>query len=240
MPSALSGSEKRLLKIVYFSGGEFKHHVFEADCGTASDIRNKLNYILVMRTSPARMQYLAMKEKKLLRKQSSFHIPSWKWLRTVLAFIELGACRVCFCKFVHGTNASHDQDYLHLWIDFHKPYSGRVLGFRSLESCNRAATFWTSDHNMFVIFSLLAYCHWDSESWLCSTNNLNQAVVFNMSHEVEFAERNTYCSFVFKWNEIKVVNICVAYRPPGSGQQVCLILTEPEKSKTVLTFLKFH
>lgn len=69
-------SEKRLLKIVYLSSGEFKHHLFEADYSTAVEIRNKLNYILLMRTSPARLQYMAMKEKKLLRKQSSFHVSS--------------------------------------------------------------------------------------------------------------------------------------------------------------------
>lgn len=68
-----SSSDKRVVKIVYAApGGEFKHHVFETDHATASVIRNKLNYILVMRTSPARNQYLSIKEKKLLRKQASF------------------------------------------------------------------------------------------------------------------------------------------------------------------------
>lgn len=77
-PSLLAGSlDRRVVKIVYVApGGEFKHHVFETDPATASVIRNKLNYILVMRTSPARNQYLSIKEKKLLRKQASFLLPN--------------------------------------------------------------------------------------------------------------------------------------------------------------------
>lgn len=73
---SMGSPEKCVVKVVYLSGGEFKNHVFETDPGTASVIRNKLGYILVMRTSPARTQYLALKERKLLRKQSSFLLPS--------------------------------------------------------------------------------------------------------------------------------------------------------------------
>lgn len=73
---SMGSPEKSVVKVVYLSGGEFKHHVFETDPGTASVIRNKLGYILIMRTSPARTQYLAVKERKLLRKQASFLLPS--------------------------------------------------------------------------------------------------------------------------------------------------------------------
>lgn len=73
---SMGSPEKCVVKVVYLSGGEFKNHVFETDPGTASVIRNKLGYILVMRTSPARTQYLALKERKLLRKQASFLLPS--------------------------------------------------------------------------------------------------------------------------------------------------------------------
>ncbi|XP_077506881.1 SAPK-interacting protein 1 isoform X2 [Amblyomma americanum] len=68
--------ERCVVKVVYLSGGEFKNHVFETDPSTASVIRSKLGYILVMRTSLARTQYLALKERKLLRKQASFLLPS--------------------------------------------------------------------------------------------------------------------------------------------------------------------
>ncbi|WAR30764.1 LOW QUALITY PROTEIN: SIN1-like protein [Mya arenaria] len=62
---------KSVFRLTYFSGHEFKHHDFEAETNTCNEIVQKFNNILELRLSPVRKEYVAIRDRKMLRKRDS-------------------------------------------------------------------------------------------------------------------------------------------------------------------------
>ena len=60
-----------MFRLAYFNGHEFKHHDFEADTAVCNEIVQKFNNILELRLSPVRKEYVANRDKKLMKKRDS-------------------------------------------------------------------------------------------------------------------------------------------------------------------------
>ena len=73
-PRLLVG-EKASFKLVYHTGTEFESQRFETDYKTAEDIVKKLQYVMKMRTSSVRDDYIVIKEQKQQRKHTTQHLP---------------------------------------------------------------------------------------------------------------------------------------------------------------------
>lgn len=68
---------KAIFKLVYIPPGvdtSFKHYDFECDFKTATEIVQKINLILELRSSTSRKEYLAHKDKKITKTRRSFHL----------------------------------------------------------------------------------------------------------------------------------------------------------------------
>lgn len=68
--SFLLGGLSASLSPTLQSSASFKHYDFEADHNTAEEIVQKINLILVLRSSTSRKEYLAAKERKQYRRKS--------------------------------------------------------------------------------------------------------------------------------------------------------------------------
>ncbi|KAH3777878.1 hypothetical protein DPMN_179326 [Dreissena polymorpha] len=62
---------KSVFRLAYFNGHEFKHRDFEADTAVCYEIVQKFNNILELRLSPVGKEYVANRDKKLMKKQDS-------------------------------------------------------------------------------------------------------------------------------------------------------------------------
>ncbi|ESP00893.1 hypothetical protein LOTGIDRAFT_180365 [Lottia gigantea] len=64
---------KSIFRITHLVEPDFKHHDFEADHDTSSEIVQKINHILELRLSPARKDFVSFREKRLsMRRKDSF------------------------------------------------------------------------------------------------------------------------------------------------------------------------
>jgi len=62
---------KSVLRLTRLSNHDYKHHDFEADTDTANEIVHKINNILELRLSPVRKEYVAVRNRRLMRKRDS-------------------------------------------------------------------------------------------------------------------------------------------------------------------------